>query len=54
MALLNTIGKALEAVIAGRISYAAEQYGLFPKTHLGGRKGISVDHAIQLIIEKVR
>ena len=54
VALLNTIGKALEAVIAGRISYAAEQHGLFPKTHLGGRKGISVDHAIQLIIEKVR
>ena len=25
-----------------------------PKTHLGGRKDISVDHAIQLIIEKVR
>ena len=37
----------------GRISYTAEQYRLFPKTHLGGHKGISVDYIIQLIIEKV-
>jgi Ribonuclease HI len=54
VALLNTLGKFLEAVIARRISYAVETEGLLPNTHLGGRKGISVDHAIQLIIGRVR
>lgn len=54
VALLNTLGKFLEAVIARRISYAVETKGLLPNAHLGGRKGVSVDHAIQLIIDKVR
>ncbi|KAG0158576.1 hypothetical protein PDIDSM_6091 [Penicillium digitatum] len=47
VALLNTLGKFLEAVVARRISYAVETYKLLPDTHFGGRKGISVDHAIQ-------
>lgn len=47
---MNTLGKLLEAVIATRISYAVEEHHLLPNTHLGGRKGISVDHAIQLIL----
>ncbi|KAG0158942.1 hypothetical protein PDIDSM_6462 [Penicillium digitatum] len=50
VALLNTLGKFLEAVVARRISYAVETYKLLPDTHFGGRKGISVDHAIQSII----
>ncbi|KAJ5159355.1 reverse transcriptase [Penicillium coprophilum] len=54
VALLNTLGKFLEAVIARRISYAVETEGLLPDTHLGGRKGISVDHAIQGIIGRIR
>ncbi|KAJ5636972.1 hypothetical protein N7490_006851 [Penicillium lividum] len=54
IALMNTLGKILEAIIALRISWAVEEYGILPKTHLGGRKGISVDHAIQLILDRVR
>ncbi|KAJ5395305.1 uncharacterized protein N7487_009608 [Penicillium crustosum] len=54
IALLNTLGKFLEAVIARRISYAVETYGLLPDIHLGGRKGISVDYAAQSIIGRVR
>ncbi|KAJ6032769.1 hypothetical protein N7540_003501 [Penicillium herquei] len=54
IALMNTLGKLLEAVVATRISYAVEEHSLLPKTHLGGRKGISVDHAIQLILSEVR
>ncbi|EKV14892.1 Reverse transcriptase, putative [Penicillium digitatum PHI26] len=54
VALLNKLSKFLEAVIARRISYAVETHKLLPDTHLGGRKGISVDHAIQQIIGRVR
>jgi ribonuclease HI len=54
VALLNTLGKFLEAVVARRISYAVETYKLLPDTHFGGRKGISVDHAIQSIIGRIR
>ena len=53
VALLNTLGKVLESIVATRIAWAVEEYGLLPKTHLGGRKGISVDHAIQLILDRV-
>jgi hypothetical protein len=53
VALLNTLGKVLEAIIATRIAWAVEEYRLLPDTHLGGRKGVSVDHAIQLIHDRV-
>jgi hypothetical protein len=51
--LLNTLGKILEAVVATRIAWLVEEHGLLPKTHLGGRKGVSVDHAIQLILGRI-
>ncbi|KAJ6029797.1 hypothetical protein N7499_012205 [Penicillium canescens] len=53
VALLNTLGKVLEAIVATRIAWAVEEHRLLPDTHLGGRKGISVDHAIQLILDRV-
>jgi hypothetical protein len=53
VALLNTLGKILEAIIATRIAWAVEEYRLLPDTHLSGRKGVSVDHAIQLILDRV-
>lgn len=53
VALLNTLGKILEAIIATRIAWAVEEHRLLPDTHLGGRKGVSVDHAIQLILDRV-
>lgn len=37
IALLNTLGKVLEAVIAKRLSYLAEHYHMFPDSHFGGR-----------------
>jgi ribonuclease HI len=54
VALLNTLGKFLEAIVARRISYAMEAEGLLPRSHLGGRKGISTDHAIQIILDRIR
>ncbi|KAJ5159350.1 uncharacterized protein N7500_009001 [Penicillium coprophilum] len=53
VALLNTLGKVLEAIVATRIAWCVEEYKLLPETHLGGRKGVSVDHAIQLILGKI-
>lgn len=44
IALLNTIGKILDAVIARRISFAVEMHGLLPGEHMGGRKGRSTEH----------
>lgn len=54
VALLNTVGKFLEAIVARRISYTMEEEGLLPRSHLGGRKGISTDHAIQIILDRIR
>ena len=54
IALLNTLGKFLEAVVARRISYAVETEGLLPKTHLGGRRGISTDHAVHNMIDRIK
>lgn len=54
MALLNTLGKFLEVIIARRISYMVELEGLLPTSHLGGRKGIFMDHAIQIILDWIQ
>ena len=53
IALLNTIGKALEAVIATCISYMVEAHSLLPQTHVGGRRWRSCEHAIHLLLERV-
>ncbi|KAJ5094940.1 reverse transcriptase [Penicillium argentinense] len=53
IALLNTFGKAMEAVIAARLSFLVEEYQLLPETHIGGRKGRSCDHAIHLLLEQI-
>jgi hypothetical protein len=54
VALLNTLGKLLELIIATRLLYILEERGLLPTTHLGGRKLILVDHAIQQVIKAIR
>ena len=38
ISLLATLGKVLEPVIAERILYAVETYGLLPTNHFGARK----------------
>jgi len=53
VALLSTIGKAMEAVLARRISYLVEGYKLLPEHHIGGRKGRSCDHALHLLMEQI-
>lgn len=53
IALLDTIGKILESVIATRMAALTERYGLLPPTHYGGRKLKSTEHALHHIIETV-
>lgn len=53
ISLLNTLGKALEAIIAKRIRFLAEIYTLLPSTQIGARKQRSVDTALHLLLEKI-
>ena len=53
ISLLNTLGKALESILAQRIAHAVEKYRLLPKGHIGGRKGMSTEHALHGLVERV-
>jgi hypothetical protein len=53
IALLNTLGKMLEAIIASRLAYLADTYHLLPSRHTGGRKLASTDHAIHLLLQRI-
>ena len=53
IALLSTLGKGLEKVIAARLSYLVEEYQLLPKEHTGGRKLSSIENAIHMILKGV-
>ena len=51
--LLSTLGKALEAVVAKRVSYAVETFGLLPTNHFGARKKRSTEQALLLLQEHI-
>ena len=51
IALLNTLGKTINIIIARRLAYATERYSLLPKTYTGGRKATSTEHALYLVVE---
>ena len=53
IALLSTLGKALEAVIANRLAYLADVHGLLPSRHTGGRKLASTEHAIHFLLQRI-
>ncbi|KAM9874254.1 hypothetical protein VDGL01_11687, partial [Verticillium dahliae] len=53
ISLLSTLGKILEAVIAERISYAVEEFGLLPSNHFGARKRRSAEQALMLLQEHI-
>jgi hypothetical protein len=53
IALLSTLGKALEGVMATRISYLVERHSLLPQNHIGGRRKRSCEHALHLLMERV-
>jgi hypothetical protein len=53
ISLLPTLGKALESLVAERIGYLVEEYGLLPKTHFGARKQRSTTHALSYLCKDV-
>lgn len=53
IALLNTVGKALEAVIANRLAYLANIYQLLPSRHTGGCKLASTEHAVYFLLQRI-
>lgn len=53
ISLLPTLAKALESVVAERLSYLAETYSLLPKNQFGARKRRSTTQALTLLQEKI-
>lgn len=53
ISLLSALGKILEAVVAERISYVVERYGLLPANHFGARKRRSAEQALILLQEQI-
>ena len=53
IALMNTIGKIFDSILARRLQYYAEHYHLLPRNHTGGRKATLSEHALHMLIEKV-
>jgi hypothetical protein len=53
IALLNTLGKALEKVVAQRLSKLAEEHNLLPETQMGARPGRSTMTALELLTEQI-
>ena len=53
IALLPTLGKVIEAVVAKRITEAAEAYGLLPDEQMGNRAHRSTELAIRLVVAQV-
>lgn len=53
IALLSTLGKVLESVMACRLSELAEQHQLLPGTQIGNRKNKSTEAALEPLIEQI-
>ncbi|KAJ3487744.1 hypothetical protein NLG97_g6342 [Lecanicillium saksenae] len=53
ISLLATLGKMLESVIAERLSYVVEVYGLLPTNHFGARKKRSAEQALMVMQEYI-
>jgi Reverse transcriptase (RNA-dependent DNA polymerase) len=54
IALLNTLGKALESVIANRLKGVTEKFNLLPNTQHGARPMRSTESALFLLREKIK
>ena len=49
IALLNTMGKVLTAIIAEQLTFYTEKHGLLPPMHFGGRPARTTNDAIQYL-----
>ena len=53
IALLQTVGKVIEALVARRVTEATEAHGLLPAEHMGDREHRSTELAVRLIVAQV-
>ncbi|EAQ83005.1 hypothetical protein CHGG_10823 [Chaetomium globosum CBS 148.51] len=53
IALLPTVGKVIEALVAKRVTGAAEAYGLLPAEQMGCREHRSTELAVRLVVAQV-
>lgn len=53
IALLSTTGKALESIMAVKLSHLGEQHQLVQNTQIRGRRGKSREAALELLTEQV-
>ena len=53
IALLSTIGKVIETLIAKRIGKVAEENHLLPDTQMGARVGRSTETALELLTRQI-
>jgi len=53
IALLRTIGKTVEAIVAKRLTEAVERTGRLPEEQMGNRKGRSYEDALKVITELI-
>ncbi|KAJ3453607.1 hypothetical protein MRS44_017854 [Fusarium solani] len=53
IALLSTLGKVLEAIIANRLAYLADVHQVLPSRHTGGRKLASTEHAMHFLLQRI-
>lgn len=51
IALLNTMGKVIEGILAKRIAHEAEALRLLPEEQMGNRENRSTEAAIQTIVD---
>jgi hypothetical protein len=54
IALLNTLGKVLEKIVARRVSALAEEHNLLPTTQMGARPGGSTVTALEMLTEQIQ
>ncbi len=53
IALLYTLGKVLEAVVASRTTTLSEEHGLLPPQQMGMRPGRSTDTAPEMLVQQI-
>ncbi len=54
IALLLLIGKVVEAVVAKKVTEAAEAYGFLPTKQMGNREHRSTELAVRLVVAQVQ
>src|SRR5437667_4055882 len=54
IALLPSVGKVIEAILAARISRVVEKNGLLLEEQMGNRQGRSTDLAVRLLVAQVQ